>query len=140
MRAKDLLESSFAPFDPSSKQRQPHFRTATKTKEEKLGFLQDNFSFKPRINPAVPDFEGLYWAFQKEAIRQQEVKEATRNKPFKLRTSNLHCRQRQANEKITKVRSNVRLQHYTPFTLPHMLGFRYLWAYIYNTIYTHFFY
>uniref|UniRef100_A0A7M4E7I0 FAM161 centrosomal protein B n=1 Tax=Crocodylus porosus TaxID=8502 RepID=A0A7M4E7I0_CROPO len=102
MRAKDLLESSFAPFDLSSRRREPQFRTATKTKEEKLGFLQDNFSFKPRINPAVPDFEGLYWTFQKEAIRRQEVKEATHNKPFKLRTSNLHRRQRQANEKITK--------------------------------------
>lgn len=104
MRAKDLLESSVAPIDTSNCRRKPQSRTATKTKQEKLGFLQDNsFSFTPRINPTIPDFEELYWAFQREAVRRQEVKEATRNKPFKLRTSNLRSRQRQANERI-KVR------------------------------------
>uniref|UniRef100_A0A8B9DJA7 FAM161 centrosomal protein B n=1 Tax=Anser cygnoides TaxID=8845 RepID=A0A8B9DJA7_ANSCY len=90
MRAKDLLESSVAPIDTSNCRRKPQSRTATKTKQEKLGFLQDkSFSFTPRINPTIPDFEELYWAFQREAVRRQEVKEATRNKPFKLRTSNL---------------------------------------------------
>lgn len=104
MRAKDLLESSVALIDTSNCRREPQSRTATKTKQERLGFLQDkSFSFKPRINPTIPDFEGLYWAFQREAVRRQEIKEATRNKPFKLRTSNLRGRQRQANEKI-KVR------------------------------------
>ncbi|XP_054055233.1 protein FAM161B isoform X2 [Rissa tridactyla] len=101
MRAKDLLESSVAPIDTSNCRREPQSRTATKTKQERLGFLQDkSFSFKPRINPTIPDFEGLYWAFQREAVRRQEIKEATRNKPFKLRTANLRGRQRQANEKI----------------------------------------
>ncbi|NXP81640.1 F161B protein, partial [Ramphastos sulfuratus] len=104
MRAKDLLKSSVAPIDTSAWRREPQSRTASKTKQERLGFLQDKtFSFKPRINTTVPDFEGLYWAFQREAVRRQEVKEATCNKPFKLRTSSLHGRQRQANEKI-KVR------------------------------------
>ncbi|NXF05410.1 F161B protein, partial [Smithornis capensis] len=104
MRAKDLLESSVAPIDTSNCRREPQSRTATRTKQERLDFLQDkSFSFKPRINPTVPDFEELYWAFQKEAVRRQEIKEPTHNKPFKLRTSNLHARQRQANEKI-KVR------------------------------------
>uniref|UniRef100_A0A8B9I538 FAM161 centrosomal protein B n=1 Tax=Anser brachyrhynchus TaxID=132585 RepID=A0A8B9I538_9AVES len=94
MRAKDLLESSVAPIDTSNCRRKPQSRTATKTKQEKLGFLQDkSFSFTPRINPTIPDFEELYWAFQREAVRRQEVKEATRNKPFKLRTSNLRSRQ-----------------------------------------------
>ncbi|KAM9239371.1 protein FAM161B [Leptosomus discolor] len=101
MRAKDLLESSIAPIDTSNCRREPQSRTATKTKQERLGFLEDkSFSFKPRINPTIPDFERLYWAFQREAIRRQEIKEPTRNKPFKLRTSNLRGRQRQANEKI----------------------------------------
>ncbi|NXS56508.1 F161B protein, partial [Brachypteracias leptosomus] len=104
MRAKDLLESSVAPIDTSNCRREPQSRAATKTKQERLGFLEDkSFSFKPRINPTIPDFEGLYWAFQREAARRQEIKEATHNKPFKLRTSNLRGRQRQANEKI-KVR------------------------------------
>ncbi|NXC77363.1 F161B protein, partial [Anhinga anhinga] len=101
MRAKDLLESSVALINTSNCRREPQSRTATKTKQEKLGFLQDiSFTFRPRINPTIPDFEGLYWAFQREAVRRQEIKEATRNKPFKLRTSNLRGRQRQANEKI----------------------------------------
>ncbi|NWW43394.1 F161B protein, partial [Pedionomus torquatus] len=101
MRAKDLLESSVAPIDTSNCRREPQSRTATKTKQERLGFLQEkSFSFKPRINPTIPDFEGLYWAFQREAVRRQEVKEPTRNKPFKLRTANLRVRQRQAKEKI----------------------------------------
>ncbi|XP_009693113.1 PREDICTED: protein FAM161B [Cariama cristata] len=101
MRAKDLLKSSVAPIDTSNCRREPQCRTAARTKQERLGFLQDkSFSFKPRINPTIPDFEGLYWAFQREAVRRQRIKEATRNKPFQLRTSNLRDRQRQANEKI----------------------------------------
>ncbi|NWX81584.1 F161B protein, partial [Nothoprocta pentlandii] len=104
MRAKDLLESSVAPIDPDNCRREPRSRTASRTKQERLGFLQDkSFSFKPRINPTVPDFEGLYRAFQQDAVRRCETQEATRTKPFKLRTSNLRCRQRQANER-TKVR------------------------------------
>ncbi|NWZ65181.1 F161B protein, partial [Acrocephalus arundinaceus] len=101
MRAKDLLKSSVAPIDTSNCRREPQSRTATRTKQERLGFLQDkSFSFKPRINPTIPDFEELYWAFQRKTVRRQEIKEPIRNKPFKLRTSNLHARQRQANEKI----------------------------------------
>ncbi|KAM7024762.1 protein FAM161B [Acridotheres tristis] len=101
MRAKDLLKSSVAPIDINNYRREPQSRTATRTKQERLGFLQDkSFSFKPRINPTIPDFEELYWAFQRKTLRRQEIKEPTHNKPFKLRTSNLHARQRQANEKI----------------------------------------
>ncbi|NXC59169.1 F161B protein, partial [Aleadryas rufinucha] len=100
MRAKDLLKSSVAPIDTSNCWRESQSRTATRTKQERLGFLQDkSFSFKPRINPTIPDFEELYWEFQRKTVRRQEIKEPTRNKPFKLRTSNLHARQRQANEK-----------------------------------------
>ncbi|NXL86798.1 F161B protein, partial [Alectura lathami] len=101
MRAKDLLESSVAPIDTSNCRRDPQSRTAARTKQERLGFLQDkSFTFKPRINPTVPDFEELYRAFQREAVRRQEIKETTRNKPFKLRTSSLRGRQRQADDKI----------------------------------------
>ncbi|OXB83957.1 UNVERIFIED_CONTAM: hypothetical protein H355_009441 [Colinus virginianus] len=111
MRAKDLLESSVAPIDTSNCRRDPQSRTATKTKQERLGFLQDrSFSFKPRINPTVPDFEELYWEFQREAVRRQEIKEATRIKPFKLRTSNLRCRQREANEKDSQQLTKVSVQ------------------------------
>ncbi|XP_042323646.1 protein FAM161B [Sceloporus undulatus] len=92
MRAKDLLESSWAPIELGNRQRQKQYQIATKNREQKLSFLQENFSFKPRINTSVPDFKGLYWAFQRDALSKREIKEATHNKPFQLRTSNLHCK------------------------------------------------
>ncbi|XP_062973919.1 protein FAM161B isoform X2 [Elgaria multicarinata webbii] len=94
MRAKDLLESSWAPIELGDKQGEKEPRIASKTREQKLGFLQSNFSFKPRINTSVPDFERLHWAFQEEARSKREVKEATQDKPFQLRTSNLRCKHR----------------------------------------------
>ncbi|XP_061467696.1 protein FAM161B [Rhineura floridana] len=96
MRAKDLLESSWAPIELGNRQRESQI--ASKNREQKLSFLQNNFSFKPRINTSVPDFDGLYWAFQREAISKQEIKEPTHNKPFRLRTSNLHCKHRVSND------------------------------------------
>ncbi|XP_063145003.1 protein FAM161B [Candoia aspera] len=92
LRAKELLENSWAPIELGNEQRDKKSRIASKNREQKLSFLQDNFSFKPRINTSVPDFEELYWAFQREVLSKQEIKEATRNKPFRLRTSNLSCR------------------------------------------------
>ncbi|XP_007434743.1 protein FAM161B [Python bivittatus] len=92
LRAKELLENSWAPIKLGNKQRDKKSRIASKNREQKLSFLKDNFSFKPRINTSVPDFEELYWAFQREVLSKQEIKEATRNKPFRLRTSDLNCR------------------------------------------------
>ncbi|XP_053119815.1 protein FAM161B isoform X3 [Hemicordylus capensis] len=98
MRAKDLLESSCAPIELGKRQREKESRIASRNREEKLSFLQDNFSFKPRINTSVPDFEGLYWAFQREALCKREIKEATHSKPFRLRTSNLRCKHQVPNK------------------------------------------
>lgn len=95
MRAKDLLESSWAPIELGNRQKES--RIDSRNREQKLGFLHGKFSFKPRINTSVPDFDGLYWAFQKEALSKQEIREATHNKPFKLRTSNLRCKHRTPN-------------------------------------------
>ncbi|XP_070611096.1 protein FAM161B isoform X2 [Erythrolamprus reginae] len=92
LRAKELLEKSWAPIELDNEQREKKSPIASKNREQKLGFLQNNFSFKPRINTSVPDFEQLYWAFQRKALTTQETKEATRNKPFRLRTANLSCR------------------------------------------------
>ncbi|XP_015281840.1 PREDICTED: protein FAM161B [Gekko japonicus] len=100
MRAKDLLENSWAPVELGNRQRGKESQIASRNREQKLSFLQDNFSFKPRINTSVPDFEGLYWAFQREAINKREIKEATHNKPFKLRTSNLRCKHQMTNQKM----------------------------------------
>ncbi|KAM3852778.1 protein FAM161B isoform 1-T1 [Vipera latastei] len=92
LRAKELLEKSWAPNELDNKQKDKKSQIASKNREQKLSFLQNSFSFKPRINTSVPDFEELYWAFQRKVLTKQEIKEATCNKPFRLRTSNLSCR------------------------------------------------
>ncbi|XP_026567323.1 protein FAM161B [Pseudonaja textilis] len=92
LRAKELLEESWAPNELDHKQRDKKSQIASKNREQKLSFLQGNFSFKPRINTSVPNFEELYWAFQRKVLTKQEIKETTRNKPFRLRTANLSCR------------------------------------------------
>ncbi|XP_048340832.1 protein FAM161B isoform X2 [Sphaerodactylus townsendi] len=99
MRAKDLLKNSWAPI--GNRQKGKESQIASRNREQKLSFLQDNFSFKPRINTSVPDFEGLYWAFQRKVISKREIKEATHNKPFQLRTSNLRCKHQVPTQKMT---------------------------------------
>uniref|UniRef100_A0A8C9LTT9 FAM161 centrosomal protein B n=1 Tax=Piliocolobus tephrosceles TaxID=591936 RepID=A0A8C9LTT9_9PRIM len=94
MRALDMLQMASSPIAASSNRPNPQPRTATRTQQEKLGFLHTNFGFQPRVNPMVPDYEGLYKAFQRKAAKRRETQEATRNKPFLLRTSNLHHPQR----------------------------------------------
>ncbi|XP_027408190.1 protein FAM161B isoform X1 [Bos indicus x Bos taurus] len=89
MRALDMLQKASSPIAPSSSQADPQPRTATRTREEKLGFLHTDFGFQPRVNPAVPDYEELYKAFQKRAAKRRDTREATRNKPFLLRTASL---------------------------------------------------
>lgn len=86
MRAMDMLRMASSPISTSSN-RAP--RTATRTQEEKLSFLQTEFGFQPKVNPVVPDYEGLYKAFQRRAAERRETRETTRNKPFLLRTANL---------------------------------------------------
>ncbi|XP_051005051.1 protein FAM161B [Acomys russatus] len=85
MRAVDMLQKASSPISTSGSQAP---RTATRTQEEKLSFLQTEFGFQPRVNSAVPDYEGLYKAFQKKAAKRRETRETTRNKPFLLRTAN----------------------------------------------------
>uniref|UniRef100_A0A8C9AB90 FAM161 centrosomal protein B n=1 Tax=Prolemur simus TaxID=1328070 RepID=A0A8C9AB90_PROSS len=94
MRALDMLQKASSPIAPSRSQADQQPRTATRTREEKLGFLHTDFGFQPRVNPVVPDYEGLYKAFQRRAAKRRETREATRNKPFSLRTANLRHTQR----------------------------------------------
>ncbi|XP_004681760.1 PREDICTED: protein FAM161B isoform X2 [Condylura cristata] len=90
MRALDMLQMAASPFTSSSSRADTQPRTASRTREKKLGFLHTDFGFQPRVNPAVPDYEGLYKAFQRRAAKRRDTREATRNKPFSLRTSSLH--------------------------------------------------
>lgn len=94
MRALDMLQMASSPIISSSRRADPQLRTATRTSEEKLGFLQTNFEFQPRVNPAVPDYEALYKAFQRRAAKRRNTREVTRNKPFLLRTTSLRSTQR----------------------------------------------
>ncbi|XP_004699084.2 protein FAM161B [Echinops telfairi] len=94
MRALDMLQMASSPLASSSSRPDPQSRTATRTREKKLGFLQTDFEFQPRVNPTIPDYEGLYKAFQRRAARRRETREVTHNKPFLLRTANLHHTQR----------------------------------------------
>eukprot|EP00079_Xenopus_tropicalis_P012060 XP_002938640.1 PREDICTED: protein FAM161B [Xenopus tropicalis] len=87
IRAKDMLENSAAPIPVTRRERDPQTSTLLKTKQEHLGYLQQNLTFQPNINTAVPDFQKLYKMFQRESLLNQNVKEPTRNKPFTLHTS-----------------------------------------------------
>ncbi|KAM4665097.1 protein FAM161B [Discoglossus pictus] len=87
MRAKDLLQNSVAPIPLSRSTRDPNASILLKTQQEHLSFLQQNLTFHPRTNKAVPDFERLYKSFQKESMKNQKVKQPVRVKPFTLRTS-----------------------------------------------------
>ncbi|XP_032200868.1 protein FAM161B [Mustela erminea] len=89
MRALDMLQKAASPIAPSGGRVGPQPRAATRTQKEKLAFLHTDFGFQPRVNPAVPDYEGLYRAFQRRAAKRRDTREGTRNKPFLLRTGSL---------------------------------------------------
>uniref|UniRef100_A0A8C0P151 FAM161 centrosomal protein B n=1 Tax=Canis lupus familiaris TaxID=9615 RepID=A0A8C0P151_CANLF len=94
MRALDMLQTASSPVASSGSRADPQLRTAARTQKEKLGFLQTDFGFQPRVNPAVPDYEALYKAFQRRAAKRRDTREVTCNKPFLLRTGSLRRAQR----------------------------------------------
>nr|XP_005986623.2 PREDICTED: protein FAM161B isoform X1 [Latimeria chalumnae] len=109
MRAMDLLKSSSAPIKVQPQRRETDKTSSLKTKQEKLGFLDEGPKFWPKVNDVVPDFERLYQTFQKEARRKKELKETTRCEPFKLRTSNLPPRQsKKTEETVQESQSTVK--------------------------------
>ncbi|KAM4540316.1 protein FAM161B [Fundulus diaphanus] len=67
-------------------------RIADHTKEKKLGFLDEQPSFKPKIIPQVPDFKRLHRALQREALEKKQSQDVTRCQPFVLKTSALPAR------------------------------------------------
>ncbi|KAI3367755.1 hypothetical protein L3Q82_026592 [Scortum barcoo] len=68
-------------------------RTAERTRKEKLGFLDERPSFRPKIIQQVPDFSRLHKALQTEALRKTQSKDVIKCQPFHLRTSALPARQ-----------------------------------------------
>uniref|UniRef100_A0A8C6REM5 Family with sequence similarity 161, member B n=2 Tax=Nannospalax galili TaxID=1026970 RepID=A0A8C6REM5_NANGA len=113
IRALDMLQMASSPIS-SSSSRAP--RTATRTQEEKLSFLQTDFGFQPRVNSVVPDYEGLYKAFQRRAAKRRETREMTRNKPFLLRTANLCHTPRSCDAVTTEGRRKSPQPARTPLT------------------------
>lgn len=89
-----MLQKASSPIASSGSRADPQPRTATRTQKEKLAFLHTDFGFQPRVNPAVPDYEGLYRAFQRRAAKRRDTREVTRTKPFLLRTGSLRRTQR----------------------------------------------
>lgn len=105
-----MLQMASSPITSSSCRADPQPRTATRTQEKKLGFLQTDFGFQPRVNSAIPDYEGLYKAFQRRAAKRRVTREVTRNKPFLLRTASLCHTQRPCDADATggrKVRTHA---------------------------------
>ncbi|XP_037359596.1 protein FAM161B [Talpa occidentalis] len=94
MRALDMLQMASSPLTSSRSRADTQPRTASRTQEKQLGFLHTDFGFQPRVNPSVPDYEGLYKAFQRRAAKRRDTREVTRNKPFSLRTTSLRHIQR----------------------------------------------
>ncbi|MGH0183777.1 UNVERIFIED_CONTAM: hypothetical protein FKN15_013198 [Acipenser sinensis] len=96
-----------APIQVQPQKRELDKSSALKTKKKTLGYLDKEPTFHPRTNPEVPNFERLYRAFQKEAMRRKEQTESTKCKPFQLRTSNLPPRQSRSTEDAQQESSPV---------------------------------
>ncbi|XP_071463780.1 protein FAM161B isoform X2 [Marmota flaviventris] len=122
MRALDMLRKASSPVASSSSRADSQPRTAARTQEKKLGFLQPDFGFQPQVNPVVPDHEGLYQAFQRRAAKRKETREATRNKPFLLRTANLRHSPRSCDASTTEGRRGSPEPPATLLTRSHSLS------------------
>ncbi|KAK2826109.1 hypothetical protein Q5P01_020323 [Channa striata] len=71
----------------------PKLRTAERTRKKRLGFLDEEPGFHPKIIHQVPDFSRLHKALQTEGLRKTQSKDVTKCQPFYLRTSALPPRQ-----------------------------------------------
>ena len=81
----------------------PKLRTAERTRKEKLRFLDETPSFRPKIIQQVPDFSRLHRALQTEALRKTQSKETIKCQPFHLRTSALPERKSRMNPENSQV-------------------------------------
>ncbi|XP_028994411.1 protein FAM161B [Betta splendens] len=81
----------------------PKLRTAQRNRKQKLGFLDDKPSFRPKIIHQVPDFIRLHRALQTEMLGKNAIKDGTKCQPFSLRTSTLPERQRRTSPESSQV-------------------------------------
>lgn len=82
----------------------PKFRTADRTKKEKMGFLDERPSFQPNITRKVPDFSKLHKALQTVGMKKTQTKDMTKCQPFHLRTSTLPVRQNRTSPQSSQVK------------------------------------
>ncbi|XP_051725389.1 protein FAM161B [Ctenopharyngodon idella] len=94
LRAQETLKASSAPIQRKEASADSQSRSAQKSKNKMLGYLDQKLSFRPKTNAAVPDFDKLYQAFQQKAMETAERRDVTQCKPFQLRTSALQPRHR----------------------------------------------
>ncbi|XP_053553040.1 protein FAM161B [Bombina bombina] len=123
MRAQELLRSSAAPILLSRGTRDTTSSISLRNKQDQLSFLQQNFTFRPRTNPAVPDFHALYKVFQKEAMSKRPTREPVRPQPFTLRTAQLRDKKKPVRPETQRSDKDpaskaVSLASLSPNTLP----------------------
>ncbi|XP_077094586.1 protein FAM161B isoform X2 [Siphateles boraxobius] len=94
LRAQETLKASSAPIQRNEASADSQIRSAQKSKNKMLGYLDQKLSFRPKTNAAVPDFDKLYQVFQQKAMETAERRDVTQCKPFQLRTSALQPRHR----------------------------------------------
>lgn len=82
----------------------PKLQTAERSRKEKLGFLNEKPSFRPKIIHKVPDFSRLHKAMQTEMLRKPQIKDVTKCQPFCLRTSALPARQSRMSPENSQVK------------------------------------
>ncbi|XP_041668534.1 protein FAM161B isoform X2 [Cheilinus undulatus] len=81
----------------------PKLRTADRTRNQKLGFLDERPSFQPKINHQVPDFSRLHRALQTEGLRKTQSKAEIKCQPFQLRTSALPARRSRMSQETSQI-------------------------------------
>ncbi|XP_032237239.2 protein FAM161B [Nematostella vectensis] len=92
MRSEEMLASSRLPMNMESRGRHYNIgklRSKQQKEKEKKAFMTKEHTFRPNINPDVPDFDELQRQFEKEMRRKKREKEPTVVEPFQLRTAHL---------------------------------------------------
>ncbi|XP_028294236.1 protein FAM161B [Gouania willdenowi] len=94
-RKQDFTAAAAAPS--ASQTSNPKVRTAERTRKDKMGFLDEKPSFRPKIIQEVPDFSRFHKALQNDALLKAQMTTGTKCQPFVLRTAALPARKRTTN-------------------------------------------
>lgn len=95
MRAEEMLAKSKLPGSMQVKGREytdGALRRKRLKDKQKRAFMTREHSFRPRINPRVPDYDQLFLDFQRELARRKNCNQTTTTEPFYLRTQLISSR------------------------------------------------